>query len=97
MRPDNATAKTREAVLAWACAKRRVAEAAARLQQADEELIATTNELGRWLAPDDCATGERFQIWYADGLLAVEVLPGNLVGGPGFTISWRKEPSVSLQ
>jgi hypothetical protein len=91
--PDNVSSKIGNIVSAWAFAKARVHEAEKRLEEARKELLIANNTAH--LTPDDAKAGERFNLWYADGLLGVIVThPPPEEGGPVcYEIFWRKEPS----
>ena len=52
-------------------------------------LANNTNELGRWLVPEDAKVGEVFSIWIAGKMLSVEKIADSGLGD--FKVSWRQE------
>jgi len=68
---EKPTQKTVEAIQRWTMALRRVQDSKAKLNNDECELLNATNELGKWLTPDDAKQGEVFDICDGDGIISV--------------------------
>lgn len=79
--------ETAQRIKRWIDAERRLERAKDELESASSELDNVTNDLGRYLAPEDAAPGEVFNIWYGDGLVQVQKLASGY-----YSVSWRKKP-----
>lgn len=80
------TIDTASQIKTWVDAKTSVEELKRRLSSAETDLMNATNNLGKFLCPPDAKVGEKFRIWYGDGLLVVEKHDAANI----YRISWRK-------
>ena len=84
---ENVTQKTNGMVTEWIRAKKRFAIAQHELSSAKCWLENKTNELGKWLVPENLVTeGEPFNLWFGSGILRATKV------GVGYEVGWRKEP-----
>lgn len=60
--------KTDQLVARWRAAKDRLEAAKRDLNAAEVGLTNATNELAKWLTPEDAKPGERFSVW-VEGIL----------------------------
>lgn len=61
--------KTEKLVGRWRAAKQQLEEAKRQLTGREMELTNATNELARWLTPEDAKPGERFCVWIEGTLI----------------------------
>ena len=86
----NCTNETIRAVQRWIHALDSQNRAKADLNRAECEMLNAINELGKFLTPEDAEPGEKFQLWYGDGILSVTKRVND------YTIGWRKQPSAKV-
>lgn len=82
----NVTEKTRELIDRWIRAKNNVKRFKDELSRAECEESNASNELGKWLVPEDFKEGEQFNIWFGSGIIQA------FKSHNSYKISWRKEP-----
>ena len=80
--------KTEQSIRRWERARERVEKAKIELVSADCELANATNDLGRWLSPDDATGGEKFSVWVQGKMLVVEKISSSGLGD--FKVEWRQ-------
>jgi hypothetical protein len=80
--------KTEQSIRRWERARDRVEKAKSELVSANCELANATNDLGRWLSPDDATGGEKFSVWVEGKMLIVEKISSSGLGD--FKVEWRK-------
>lgn len=86
------TDATGEKIKTWLHAKHRLERAKRELTSAECELANSTSALGKFLCPDDAQPGEKFQIWFLDGLIEVTKAAQH-----DFSVGWRKPISPKSQ
>lgn len=80
--------KTEQSIRSWERAKERVKNAESEINSARCDLANTTNDLGRWLSPDDVKDGEKFSVWVEGKMLVIEKISSGGLGD--FKVEWRK-------
>jgi hypothetical protein len=85
---NNATEKTRTLVDCWIGSKKRCESAKRELSSAETELANVTNELGRWLVPEEHTGPEPFNIWFGSGVLSASYRKDRME----YIVTWLREP-----
>lgn len=71
----------------WMAAASNVECAKQAVNRTECALTNATNELARWLLPDDAKVGEKISVWFGDSLVQVEKTSDNPTDG---TVTIRK-------
>lgn len=87
-KPENITRETEEKVSRWITAEKNLEECKRMVSSAECEVANATNDLGKFLTPEDAIKGEYFNIWYGNGLIAIVKDDHHK-----FKITWRKKPT----
>ena len=66
---DEPTREGEKKIERWQRAIERLRSAKDQVNRAECELTNATNDLGRWLMPDDARIGEPIGVWYGDALI----------------------------
>lgn len=72
---DKITREGEGLVVPWLRARKRVAELNAQLGNAEREEEMAASALTVFLVPEDAKVGEKFCVWYLDGLIQLEIMP----------------------
>lgn len=86
---NGVTEKTEGYVKNWIATRQYRDRILSQLEQSKKEASFATNELGKWLLPNDAKKDEEFNIWYGSGILQAKLV--NPQEGI-YEVKWRKEP-----
>lgn len=73
MTDDVASTEGTRLIKRWEEAKRDVERAKSRVNSAECDLLNATNDLAKWMLPEDAKPGEKICVWHIDALIQVEV------------------------
>lgn len=71
-KPDTASTEGTRLIERWEQAQKSLERAKSMVNSAECELANATNELAKWMLPDDVQPGEKICVWHLDSLIQVE-------------------------
>lgn len=72
MAQDEASTEGARRIERWEQAKKSLERAKSAVNSAECELANATNDLAKWMLPEDAKPGEKIGVWHLDSLIQVE-------------------------